>query len=130
MGNPQKALVVAQAAGAILDIRLLHENAQAVFGPHLALVGEAPADVFLLAPDDALALKAFFEAVENLPVSGEVSRLEHGGFCHHVLVRFFDRFGDVTGGLPDLEANVPQGDDRAANDLLGLLVAGAFILEK
>ena len=128
--DPKEALVVAQAAGAAFDIRLLHENALAVFGAKLVLVRKAPGDVFLLAPVNALALEALLEAGENVSIADEVSRLQHRGFRHHVLVGFFDRLRDRARGLPDLEADIPEGNNRAADDLFGFLVAGFLVLQE
>ena len=130
LGDPQKALVIPETAGAIFDVRLLHENALTVFGPHLGLIGQTPGDVFLLTATNAFLEETFFESVENIPIAGEEARLEHGGFGDHVLIGFLNRLGNRAGRLPDFEADIPEGDDGAADDFLGLLVAGIPVLKK
>ena len=105
--DPQEALVIAEPADPIFDIGLLEEHGRSVFDPELGLVVEAPGDVFLLAPADALILKAFFEGVEDFALAGQEPGLEHRGLRDHVLVGFGDSLLDRACRMADFEAEVP-----------------------
>src|SRR5205085_3999710 len=65
-------------------------------------------------------------------IAGERTRLEHGRFREHVLVRLIDRFIDRAGGVANLEADIPEQVENLF-DHLGRVrrnVPAIFLVEK
>ena len=106
--DPQKVLVVAQAAAAVLDVRLLHIDGAPEFLVALRLVGHALGDVFVHMAGHAFRHKGGAELREKPRVPGDETRLEQCGFREHVAVGMLHRVGDGAGGVADFEAHVPQ----------------------
>ena len=63
--HPQQVLEIAQAAAAVLDVRLLHAGRIAVFGVPRRLVFQPRGDVFFLEPADAFGHDRFLEFFEK-----------------------------------------------------------------
>ncbi len=95
LGDPEQVLVVAQAAAAVLHVRLLDEDGVAVFGVAVGLLPDAPGQVFLLLP---LAAQAFLrerllELVPKLLVAADVAPLQERGLGLQVGVGLVHQLG-------------------------------------
>src|SRR5205814_9591297 len=65
-------------------------------------------------------------------IAGERTRLEHGRFREHVLVRLIDRFINRAGGVADLETDIPE-QVKDLFDHLGRVrrnLSAIFLVEK
>jgi hypothetical protein len=103
-GHPEQVLVIAQAAAAILDIRLLHVDHVAVLGVPFGLVLDARHQVGLDVGLDALLLETGLElGIERL-VAPQEARVEQRGFGHHLLVGLGDGFVEVARRFAGLHA--------------------------
>ena len=118
--DPDQVLIVPQAAGSMLDVRLLHRGDASVLAVEFLLVGQTPGDVVRGFSPQALLLEFLAELGVKVAIPAEVSRLEHGGLGLQVLVGLADRLGHRADGMADLEPDVPEYLDHLL-DGLGLL---------
>ena len=78
----------------------------------------------------ALLVEAVLEAVENLALAGQEAALQHRGFRDGILVALFHGLADRSRCVSDLEAYIPEGHQRLADDFLHLFVRSIFILQE
>jgi hypothetical protein len=124
-GDPEQRVQIAQAAFAVLDVRLdqiarLADPTQALFA-----LGELGGDEFGAGTLGDLLVEAGDELVEQLLLAEQEARFENGGADGHVRPRLADAFVDRAGGVPDLQPHVPQAIENRFGDRFaprGLLV--------
>ncbi len=127
--HPKKVLVIAQAAAAALQVRLLHVDAVAKFRMPRGLVLHAQLHIFPFAAPHAVFSKLFAKAARQMRIAGQVTRFQHGGFGEHVRVRQADRFGNRTRGMADFESNIPEQIEDLFDHLRGIRRdAGAVLI--
>ncbi len=124
LGDPEEVLIVAEAAAAGLDVRLLDEDGAAQLLVPLFLLGDAPGDVGLRLSLHAFLGKRLFELLPELFVPGEEAALEQGGLGLQVGVGLVDQFGEGAGGVADLEADVPEHVQDLLDHVLDQAVLG------
>ncbi len=90
-GDPEQVLVVAQAAAAVLDVRLLHVDGVAEFLVALGLVADTVLDVLVLVADHAALDELAAKFLEKLLVAGDEAGLEQRGLGKHVGVGLLAR---------------------------------------
>ena len=117
-GHPQGVLVVAQAADAVLDVGLLHEDGVAVLRAAAGLVGEARGDVALgVVGEVVLAVGLGEILVERLGARDE-ARLEQGRLGADVARGLGEDLVERAGGVADLELQVPERVEHAVGEML------------
>ena len=106
--DPQQVLVIAQAAHAVFDVRLLHGNDAAVLLVQFPLVDQAPREVGVGFAFDAFSFELGAEFLEHLAVAAEAARFEHRRLGLQVLVGLRHGLGHGADGVADFEADVPK----------------------
>ena len=114
--HPVQVLKIAQAAAAVLDVRLLHGRGVAILGMTRRLVLHAQVDVFRLVPGHALVEDLLLENLEQLRVARDQPRLDERGLGLHVAVRDLDAIRDAAHRLPHLQPDVPQWIEQSIDD--------------
>ncbi len=120
LADPKKVLVIAQAAAAVFDIGLLKKRRVADLLMAVALVADAPGQIFLFMAVETFPLEGFLELGEERIVAGEKARLEQRGLGAQVAVGLGDDFVHRAGGVPDLKADVPEHVEHVLDDVVDL----------
>ena len=124
-GDPEQRMQIAQAAFAVLDVRL-DQVARLAGAAHAVLaLGELGGDEFGRGVAHHLVVEACHQFVEQLLVAEQEARFEDGGADGHVRLGLADAFVHRAGGVADLEPGVPQAIEDGFRDRLapgGLLV--------
>ena len=131
-GHPKQVLVIAQSTTAAFQMRFLHVNRVAKFRVARRLVVHAQLDVFTDMTAHATLTKRRPKTRGQGGIAGERTRLEHGRFREHVLVRLIDRFIDRAGGVANLETDIPK-QVKDLFDHLGRVrrnLSAIFLVEK
>ena len=106
--DPEDILVIAQAAAAFLDLRLLKEDGMGVFVVALAQVLAPELEKGLLTFADALLVETFGEGVVEGFVADNQACVHEGGFADLVFAGFTDALGNRAAGMANLESGVPE----------------------
>ena len=125
LGDPVERVQVAQAALAVLDVRL--DQIARLPGAAVALLalGELGGDELGGGALHHLLVEARHQLVVELAFAEQEPRLQHRGADRHVRLGLPDAFVHRAGGVADLQAHVPQAIEDRFGDLLapgGLLV--------
>lgn len=123
-GHPEEVLEVAEAADAVLDVGFLEGRGVAVLEAAGALVLESLLDVLVRVALDAFLAEAGLELAEEAFVAGDEAGLEEGGLDLHVAVGLADAVLDGAGDVAQLEAEVPEGIEEAADAVAEALAWG------
>ena len=115
--HPERVLVVAQAADAVLDVGLLHEDGVAILPPAAGLVVEARGDVaFRVVREVVLAVGLGKILVERLR-PGDEPRFQQRGLGADVAAGFGEDLVERAGGVADLQAEVPERIEDAVGEV-------------
>ena len=101
-------MVVAQAAGAGFDVRFLQEHGRAVLLVSSALIFQAPREVGCLLSADASLLETPSKLFVQPCWTGEATGFYERCLANVVLVGVFTCLADRSGGVANLETNIPQ----------------------
>ena len=115
--EPEQVLVIAQAAAAVLDVRLLQENGVARLLVPFALVAHAPFEEFLFMAVHAAVDEDFLELGEERFVAAEKARLEQRGLGPEIAVGLGDQLGHRARRVPDLKADVPKHVEHVLDEV-------------
>ena len=125
LGDPEQGVQVAQAALAVLDVRLDEIARLAAAAVALLALGELGRDEIRPGALHHLLVEARHQLVEQLLVAEQEARFEQRGADRHVRLGLPDALVDRAGGVADLQAQVPQAVENGLGDRLapgGLLV--------
>ena len=106
--HPDQVLEIAQAAAAVLDVRLLHRGRIAELRPPRFLVRQPRLDIVILESAHASRQHHRFHSLEHLLVTGDEPRLDQGGLRLHVAVGDFDAFVHRSHRVAHLQSDVPK----------------------
>lgn len=117
-GHPERVLVVAQAADAVLDVGFLDEDRVAVLGAPAGLVAEAGHDVGL-----GVVLQVMFpvrvgEVLVERGRAGEETGFEEGRLGFDLAAGLGEDLGQGARGVPDLQLEVPHRVQDAVGEML------------
>ena len=116
---------ITQAALAILDVRLDQISGfTGALVTGIALV-QFRGDEFAACSGHDLLAQALLKFGEQILIAKNEARVEQGGADDHVLLRIPDRLRHGTGGVADLETQIPEQIEHELDDALaprGLLV--------
>ncbi len=115
--HPQQILKIAQAAAAVLDVRLLHAGGIAEFGMTRLLVGDTLGNVFFLKPVHAFVDDDALKLFEQCLVTDNQARFDERGFGLHVGVGHLHAIVQAADRIADLQADVPKRVEHTVNQL-------------
>ena len=122
MHHPAQVLVIAQAAAAVFDIRLLHGDRVAKLRAPLSLILQPRRNVLVHVRRHALGLHGLFHVGKQPGIAGNQPRLDQRGLGLHVLVGFLHAIGHATHRMPHFQAYIPQRVQDGVRDALQILV--------
>ena len=118
--DPNQILIIAQATAPVLDVGLLEERGVADFVVTVALVGDAPAEIFLLVAVNAFAIEGFFKLSEERLVAGEKAGLEQRSLGAQIAIGLGDEIGHGARGVAELEADIPKHVEDVLDEVVDL----------
>ena len=113
--HPEKVLIIAQAAAAVFDVRLLHRGGVAELRAPRGLVLQPRRDVLVHMAGHAFGHDQFLQLLEQLFVAGEEPRLDQRGLGLHVGVGHLHRVVNAAHGMADFQADVPERIEQAVH---------------
>ena len=123
--DPEQRVQIAQAALAVLDVRLDQIARLAGAAQPLLALGELGGDELLAGVAHDILVEARDELVVERAVAEQIARFEQRGADRHVGLGLADALVDRARRVPDLQPHVPQAIENAFGDGLapgGLLV--------
>ncbi len=117
-GHPDRVLVVAQAADAVLEVRFLVENGVRKLGAPVRLIVKACGDIALGVFADVVAPVGLREGIVELGRTGDESGLQECRFGLDILSRLVESVVNGTRRIPDFEATIPQDVENLVGQML------------
>ena len=106
--HPDQVVVVAQAAAALLHVRLLQMNRVSVFPVPVADIDGALPEVGFFLTAQAVVEKGLLEAIEQFRVARDVAGIEQGRLGVMVAIGELGRAADAAHGIAHVESEVEE----------------------